>query len=346
MTHYERTLNYPGIGEIVDKSVHTSEYMDNLSWENFIKQPHIIEWVSEGREHLNPDYLEELGDLETYLTSSVQVFYQLFMMKMHGEKVFDLTEDAANMLFNTNLKGVVGEMFKLPYKQQLISLPDTFTALLIPEQNKDGVPYKVQGIYLLQEPSEEGLLQLRILVISNWGSNTDLYDERQMYLRLVIGPGLLEDQIRAQLDRMAVKCGLDDKFNGSSILSIADKLFKFILNVVLYINSPDAVLDKESWVHKDPSLKKLSSKARAKQIKRLKSLNNVLYIKVGVNGVLSREDRDSYREGVKCTTRTLVMGHWRRYHVGAGRVKIITKWIQPFWRGEGIIRNSPHKICI
>lgn len=325
-THYQKILELmKGQGSTIIDSVANEVVGD--SYNEFYRHPQVTAYVDK----VYPN------DPATAL-SSLNMYYHTFLMKKHGEKIFVLEKDVALLLTHTEIKGVTGDMLKTPYREQLIVLPPDFD--LIDLQDPTTGLHTLDSVYVSYD--EKG--ELRLLAVGRPNENSpDEYDDTFAYFRFNFDSRDLKLQVKEHVERHRNSAELDI-IGGRNNLEICQRLFDFILNVLLYISSPEADKYFETWADVDPSIKKMRGKAKKRAVKSLRARNNFLKIRVGMKTRLDKESRESYIGGRKIDKRTLVMGHWQHYWIGQGRTDKVLKWKQPFWKGMGELSNVPHKL--
>jgi hypothetical protein len=125
------------------------------------------------------------------------------------------------------------------------------------------------------------------------------------------------------------------------IVNSAKEIFKFLMNVVIYVTRSDA---DATFVHVSPEYEnfkarmlKAQGKKREDLKARIRKLNPGTRVLLGKSYTIKRWDdktaAQSPGEGRHITVRTLVSGHWRNQVCGAGGLDRKTIWIEPFWRG-------------
>ena len=321
--HYQKVLNLMAGSPLVESM---ADELQDDSYESFYQHPVIRDYTA-CIMAANP----------ASIPSSVAMYYHIFLMKRNGEKIFFLEPDMALLLAHTDIKGVAGPMLKTPYREQLIIMPPNFDAIQLYDPRTGN--HRLDAVYV----SYTGTL-LRLLAVGHLNENsTNVLDDTLAYFKFNFDNRDLKVQVREQIEKHRQSPELIP-LGGHYNLDIAAKLFDFILNILLYITSPEADMYFETWADVDPSIKKFKGTDKKKAIQRLRSRNNFLKIRVGMKTHLNRESRESYATGRKVDKRTLVMGHWQHYWIGVGREENVLKWKQPFWKGTGELSNVPHKL--
>lgn len=321
LIHYEQVLKLiPSALLDVFPSIQGDSYKD------FLTHPEM---------QRNMDSLMDMG--YGTATSTMNMFYHLFLMKRHGEKIFVIEPDLALMLAHTDIRGITGDVLKTPYREQFFVLPENLDFMTLYDPKTGNHP--IGGMYVAYEGEE-----FRMLVVGRPNENSkDPLDDTFAYFRYSFDGRDLKEQVREHIERNR-KDSMIALTGGSYNLDIAERIFNFILNVLLYVTSTEADLYFEAWKDVAPKVARMSGKERGRQIARLKASNRFLKIRMGRSVRLTPEQREAYAAGRVLAKRTLVMGHWQHYWIGVGRTEQTLKWRQPFWRGHGELSNFPHKL--
>lgn len=319
VSHYER------IQRILDPTLKQGlAAISASSYEEFIGHPLISQMYS-------TDPLQFAA-----ANSTLQLLFHLHQMRKHGEKLFVVEPDTCTLLFNTDVRGVTTDLFRTPYVEQLFVLPPDLTTLTLYDPRTGN--HRLCGVYVWYDRQE-----LKIMAVGEPNQNSvNEFDDTFAYYRFNLGPGDLKTQVREQIaaygkDHFLVLTG------GVYNIEVAERLFNFILNLALYTCSPEADTHFESWAEIDTRFRHLHAQGRKRKelIARLKNQGRYLKIRLGSKTRLTTEQRQAFATG-STAKRTLVMGHWMHFHIGAGRTETILKWRQPFWRGTGELSNTPH----
>lgn len=121
-------------------------------------------------------------------------------------------------------------------------------------------------------------------------------------------------------------------------LELRTFLFRFVLNLCLYLNSEKAVV---RHIHAD-EIKRLTKGKKRKHLRlniqaRIHRLENDRVFEVGTEVSVDEEFKQYVRTegttGFKLTYRTMVRGHWRNQAHGVGWSQRTRRWIEPHIRG-------------
>jgi len=117
-------------------------------------------------------------------------------------------------------------------------------------------------------------------------------------------------------------------------------LLKFVVNFLLYMSSPDIVLENVAAKYTKIE-KRASDKEKARIDEKNSGLSKISAISIG-KGVECFQSMANYyggtavRDRVVGCPRWLVRGHWRSQAFGPGRSQHKPRWIQPYEKGPGI----------
>lgn len=341
MLHYQRFKNINGQEET--KNLFSKFPKEMVSFDEFATTAVL-------KEILNP--MVAMGG-STQANSFANILYHVYAFWKSGEKVFRVEEDLALMLYNTEAKGMTADMIKTPYYQQYIVVPPGLEKIKDPISGE----HDLEGVYVCIHPTEDPKVRHFMMLSCGLPKKTALseQDDTFSFFRVFLNDEQeIMPQVLTQLNNpppdSAIKRAPDyASVNNDKI----PRLALFIMNVLLYITSPDRDLYWESWADIDSKVKKLSGRERQRRIDDLKQKHHLAGV-LGGTLKLKREVRELYR-GVQAsgrspiTVRTLVMGHYRKVWYGAfGSPKRAQrpKWIEPFWRGVGNdpISNKEHLI--
>ena len=257
------------------------------------------------------------------------------------KRVFRIEEGLTQRLLHTSVERVDSSFVKSPFQSIYISLPYN-KELFIPDEDK--AEYPVEGMYIWFQPdmdtdsihtdyegknSVKDLLGgastcniLKILAIGKDGACE--FDPALFYATFMLTPGDVFPQLAKAVERFSTT-----EHNKPYVESV----FRFALNVLLYITAPDAelgdILAKFEKAGGDPKVAERKNKGLSK-INQV-SVGSSISIMRGLERMYS--DRKSLsRNSVSCP-KWLVRGHWRNQAHGEGRLLRKMAWIQPYEKG-------------
>lgn len=279
-----------------------------------------------------------------------------------GKKTYTITTNLTEALRATKLSKYPADLLRSPHAGVYIEFP---TNAFFSVANADDVTpsvtghvtLPVEGVYLLEDDAVEDTRLWRVIIISRYTDKPSTSVQvNHFYIPLINGASvdecldvaiaLMKGEKKLHLtvkgtDKITniggnYKVSWDKKVIDSSI-----EIFKFVMNVVIYVTRSDA---DTTFVHISPeyaSYKERMLKAQGKkreEIKqRMRGLNPDVRILLGKDYVIKRWDGEAKvageATGRHITVRTLVSGHWRNQVCGVGGLDRKTIWIEPHWRG-------------
>lgn len=302
-------------------------------------------------------------DDRTHLADTRCILMKAGQMIAHeaaGEKVFVPSPGLASRLAVTELRGIGCEDIKLPYPAIYIDVPveagltmqrsgrgrEPVIGMYITHADATGNP----GVYSLDSFGGKGL---DFLVVGEGGGDAD-----DTLCRF--GIPLPEDR---KIDDVLVEMGAYFKKRTAESYEIGFgtmveawiNIFRWALNVIVYATWPDA--EREDVIGNPEARKLWERRGRTNKTSKRKKINEQLKrLELRGRKILGRSvtvlDRQAPPPGAgtgngkPLQIRTLVSGHWRRYHVGKNRERMEWRWIEPFWRGpkDADTNNPIHEL--
>lgn len=266
------------------------------------------------------------------------------------KRVFRMERGITQRLLHTSIEHVDTSFVKTPFPSCYFVLPHN-EELAIPDSV--GNKHLVEGFYVWssseKDPnhvflsmnrygrtaaSEVGssgpVSLLKILAVGKPDGKDG--DSPLYYTTFILGPGDAFDHLQRTLDKWS---------EVPENRPYTEALFRFVLNVLIYLNSGDPCDNKEE--HKVLAMfEKMPPRASTKDKERVERKNEGLskidQIRVG-HGIPTLAGMDDYYAGggwsIGCP-RWLVRGHWRNQAHGAGLALRKVIWIQPHVKGTGI----------
>ena len=281
-----------------------------------------------------------------YIDSIQSPWIQLFIeWDTVGRKEYVVSQGLSSRLKNTVLKGYPCSSFKLPYDSFYINLRNygEFSDVALEGCLVSYFAGKNKfGIYIIPRDGVNSKHMIQSL-----GADLEMYST-------------LDETLKASFEMVHadLKVGSDElKELTQHYQEPWERLFRYVVNVVLYATMPDA---ESEYSFYDPnyqrSLQKLKKhkKGSKKHTKAKEALRKASKAGYEYLGGSIRVDRSLEREGSRgsgdgsrtLTVRSLVSGHWRDQPYGPGMAYRKRIWIEPFWRGpEGVpITQRPHNL--
>lgn len=298
-----------------------------------------------------------------FLEQLVTLFMAWFMetcLKACGDKAYVVKPDLRWALENTELKGFPSDNLRLPFPAIYIDVEN-----LIDVFNPQTGMHKALGVYITEDLARTPRAW-RILVIGKGKAESELgseFDDALYHFQLLFPEGSTVDdavqytfsflskeqpvrEVEVEFDgrKILVKNGYVSEENQEQFVMMWDrllKLFKYVMNVVIYSTTQDAdvqlrAVSPEYVALRERAMKTTGTKRR-QLFDRLKGMDSQQAFVLGGNVVIDRTPKTAQEggDGEHRTqkVRSLVSGHFRLYHVGQGRSESVNKWIAPFWRG-------------
>jgi hypothetical protein len=290
------------------------------------------------------------------------VMFALINWQQCGKKTYTVTPKLAEALKETKLRKYPTNLLRSPNPDIYIEFPVGAFKLLseadeITPSSTGFVTTAVEGAYILEDTSVEGVRLWRVLIIGQYTDEASSSVQVNHFYIPLVEDSTVDECLRFAIEMMEGKKELEVRLKGAKetsviggntgrawadgIIASSVEIFKFIMNVVIYITRSDADV---TFVHVSPeyaSYKERMLKAQGKKRedlkKRMRSLNSGTRMLLGKNYTIKRWDDKTASQhsesGRHITVRTLVSGHWRNQACGVGKLEHKTIWIEPFWRG-------------
>jgi hypothetical protein len=274
---------------------------------------------------------------EGIISTHFNMLYHVHYFERSHKQIYEITPDLAYMLHNTHLSKVQPELFKSPYNELLLIIPNGLFTLTVPVTG-DHILYNIYVNFVERSEKEK---EIRLFCVGKANNkSTDPYDDACYFFRIKTTDSdtdlfeIVEREIEEHTNSDEILARMNNI--KSNVVKTRD-IFNFVCNCLLYITGADC-----SFVRRDDASMYLTRADNAKKKKWLKRASTVglpRYV-VGSDIVLSREDKEHYialhsDPTVKRSPmhRTLVQGHWRQQAYSTGFKKRKLLWIKPFWKG-------------
>jgi hypothetical protein len=263
--------------------------------------------------------------------------------KRVGRRSYEISPGLAELLLQTELRGLHGADLRLPFESVLLQVPVSLGLEM-------EVQASVGGSSLVRE----------ILLTQSLGVGS------KRWVLTAVGPGdVLSAQNFSLLlslpDEVPVDDSLDDLArwlaNRKQVVSRNWRdLFRWAMNVVVYATCGNAdvvsdfISNKEArhlWERIQKLSKHSSKRERLRaEWKRLDPQRRIVLGRGVIAPRPSVEARGESGTGQLLTVQVRVQGHWKHQPHGPGNKQRKLLWIQPYWRGpeDGPVRNTPHRL--
>ena len=300
------------------------------------------------------------------ISNLVAHHFMFYEFERNHKKIYDISNDLATMLYNTELKNVLCEMIKPPFEFFYLAFPDN---LFFIDNPVTGL-HRAYGVYIyhiaIEDEAKTEDIGRYLKKINSQYYKTDAeghlrYPKEHWGFMVCAKPN--ENSIDEGDDaiyRFGFPVYEEHKYieeamkdwksrqKGDKNVERIEGIFNFILNCLLYITGVDCDV-KYINTHSHYQKKMSSLKSPAKR-RKLEKFNRLPRYYLGTSIVLTREERADYTQhrgtGTKISTRTLVQGHWRNQAYGEKFSQRKHIWIRPFWRGPelGEIIHRKHVV--
>lgn len=269
----------------------------------------------------------------------IVLMYNVVTFEHAGKHFYHITKSLAEKLKATQIKGLLTDDIKLPYKSIYISLPEDFSMSfwIMPGQSGSNNAW---GIYVTEDPGDGSYSRtLRFNVSSkpeavNYNGEL-LYDDNTSFCRIYLEPGKLLEQ--AIIDSMIDAPSEESKNTWKNILH-------WTTNLILYITwyNPGEhwernVEAKQLWERIQKLPKGIK---RSKLLERYKNIDKQSWkmIDESKSTVIQRrslnEDTKNFNTKILDLPGTWkeISGFWRRQRFGKNLEQQRQQWIEPHWR--------------
>lgn len=275
-------------------------------------------------EELNARAIAKIGS-PIITALSVHEAYHVVAFEKAGQKTYEVSSGLAQLLMDTELRGLSIEDVRPPYESILVRPPKNLGFQIWSADDRKWYP--LESMYFVKE--DDGL---HILLASPPGPSNDPLDNALCFYDIASeGTELVDELVEAQHKRIR------ETETTGPMGDVWIKQFKWLLNVVMYISSPESE-SEERFI--DPSTETVSKRLeKAKGTKREKLKTQFRSMNKRRRALLGRNVTVSMVKEAGSKTRVRVRGHWHKYWTGAGRSALVTKWVKPYWKGEGELSN-------
>jgi hypothetical protein len=279
-----------------------------------------------------------------------------------GKKTYTVTSKLTEALRATKLNKYPTDLLKSPHAGIYIEFPpNAFFSVAnaddITPSDTGYVTLPIEGVYIIEDNAIELMRLWRVIIISKYTEKTSTSVQvNHFYIPLIDGISVDEclsvaiEMMKGEKELPVLVKGMNKvtSIGGNykiswdkKIIDCAVEIFKFVMNVVIYVTRSDA---DATFVHVSPEyanfkerMLKAQGKKREELKQRMRSMNPGVRILLGKDYVIKRWDGESKTAGESTgrhiNVRTLVSGHWRNQVCGVGGLERKTIWIEPHWRG-------------
>lgn len=261
--------------------------------------------------------------------------YSMSAHRLAGRHVYEISSGLASRLRHTELRGLTSDDLELPYRSIYLGVPREADLKIWNDQSKW---HKVIGVYVTEQvlPSRSW----RFLVCGEpkpLAVAPGVVDDNDalVYFQVPLPSGLSLEKTLALSQDQCIKDVAELKTAGvdtfGPMVEVWPNIFKWAMNVVLYMSMPGVELKKFIYNKEARDLvnrvkKAPKGKKRARLQSRLSKLNPRSHVILGQSIPMNWG-------GWALTVRVRVRGHWRNQPYGPERMYRKLLWIEPHWRG-------------
>lgn len=273
---------------------------------------------------------------------------------------FTLSEGLALKLLTTEIKGALAKDVKAPFEGFMIEMPPG----LLWWDHDDTGRHEVSAVSVVEgtapevpayDPGLEGGRRLLVMCFCEPNEkSTDPADDNLAYFTVPLFDEdekvedlfKIDKEVIADIENEALNGGeVRGRFGGMDMTGnhLRDLFRRFVVNVLLYLNSPDAdVIHVGTEKAKKIKKKKAKNKKARQKIKKhaqeaRAERNWLVGSRVSVDPRLKRAVSEGRRDaGGKLRFKSLVRGHWRNQAHGPNRSLRKMIWISPHVRGASL----------
>ena len=350
----------PPFKALVAKSKYPNSYHMLTRMDEYSDLCIALTQVLSGNLYKNPHIDQELlCNVQTHNIS----LYSWMMWELSKKKTYTVAAQLTEGLKATKLSGYQADSLRSPFPAIYIEFPKgafEFTAYSdnVTPSDTGYVTLPVEGAYILEDTTPVGMRLWRVVVICQYHDKPSGQVQLNHYYIPLYEGASVEDCLADSIEMMKGiksckvtvlgegegKIGSDSGCNrgwDDRIVNCARDIFKYLMNVVIYVTRSDADI---TFSHASEEYERFKARMLAAQGKkreelkhRMRRMNNNTRRVVGKSYTIKRWDEKTaaqYSEGGRhLTVRSLVSGHWRNQVCGAGGLDRKTIWIEPFWRG-------------
>jgi hypothetical protein len=233
-------------------------------------------------------------------------------------------------------------LLSMPYNELCVEVPDGFDGWVF--HNESG-RHPLQYIYVAYEPDTLEGTYMRYLLVGrpNKNSRNRLDDALYFFRCRIYDDRSLPDSFDIVMEDMRREHeGSCYDQDGGVNMNMSRKVFRYILNILLYISSTNADIEWRDTYPKGVE-NKLAHLKDEKRIRQLKKRNADKRYRKGVVGqsviyVPYNHRHGSHtggsNSGWKLEKRVFVSAHWQRYYYGHGANRVPRpKFVNAYWKG-------------
>jgi hypothetical protein len=328
ITHFER------VKYLINQQIGVNLYekVDKLNTEKLATKAHITKLLEKALSYQYVAFMKKkYPDLWDFLCSHMAYTYPFYI---NDQKVFEFDQNITQLFLRTHLDDVDESQIQFPFDSFYIKVPSKFFPL---GRTKDGRLCYIEGIYVNQAfipdspySHERAMSAAAVLFPYNEEITSETVVNDYEYFAFPIYRGgniynMINDFVNEGDHRF------DEELH---------RLFSFIFNALLYINSDKAVIERIKTEHIDTS-KIRSTKKRKRAERNNKKYSELEHHYVGhiiidnrLRVEIEREEKSRSESKKTYQSQWIVRGHWRNQAYGENHSKRKLIWVKPYIKGN------------
>lgn len=280
------------------------------------------------------------------LTNCVQT-WQHVMHERAGKRVYEVSPGLAERLKNTELRGLKTDDLRMPYPSIYVTIPQSEQTSLRLYNEVTGW-HPLEGFFLTEDAvghdPANPVRTWRFMFCGLSHNPDDPFDDALFHFSVPLPPGVkVEDALSAEAQRIGEDTGsVSDPDTRKIFYEEWQKLFRWAMNVLMYITWPDIEAER---IQANPEAQKLwnriqklsSGKKKDRLKEEYRKLDPMHRIRLGRSTpIWTPADRgeDATPNPAIRRVRTLVSGFWQRQVYGEGRALRRWRYQPPYWRNR------------
>ncbi len=303
-------------------------------------------------------YLERLTLDAMQIYTMAVVNYHVEAHRLAGKRVYQVSDDLADKLAHTEVRGVLADDLRLPYENVYLMVPEA-AGLKLFSPFVGWIP--VTGIYVTEDPTVGQGWDGRGWRLLVHGATDEVLDLPMVYFRIPLIDGRkLTEMIEMTNEDQRSTMDKDFAEGWETFGREWEKVFRWVMNAMLYATWEEAGEHWESnanarklWDRIEKLPKKSKKRARLRQ--RLRETTSHRRIRLGYKTIdrskpkpMSEEPSGpGLVEGMEDGKRRLrirVAGHWRKQAHGPKHSLRRYQWIEPHWRNKDGEEEAPRRV--
>jgi len=289
---------------------------------------------------MDNDILPFLVDDPYKSSITLNVFFHLYEMYVNHHRVYHVTSQMASKLINTDLN-IDSYFLRSPFPEIYIQINKGLLYI----QDEEGLQ-SISGIYVNYGINKMGEREIRVMCAALLDDTKEIpFNDSLFYFRIPLKDGKIKDVLKNYMEEQ-FSTPSDDMVKSGGLLNRdhIEGLFKFVMNVLLYITSKNPDIKKCLPYDFGKEIARKKNKAKAnKLLKRANMSTNLPIMVLGKDLAINKDISDiRNKTGLvhwKLNQKVYVSGHWKTQWYGSHKednrhYKII--FIEPYEKGPDL----------